>query len=497
MERMENTAKFIAVDLGASSGRVMAARWDGRRFALEELHRFSNGGVHIADRLHWDVLRIWSEMQIGFTKFCTHFRDVPDAIGVDAWGIDFGLLDKAGRLIGNPVHYRDDRTQGIPEFLFSIVSEEEIFAETGVCTWHINTLFQLYSMVLAKDPQLECGATLLTIPDLFLYFLSGSKGAEYTEATTTQMHSARQHGWAKGLLQKAGIPIHILPELVQPGTILRPVRANVLKNCGFGRDFPVVAVASHDTASAVAAIPNMDANSAFISSGTWSLIGVEAAEPNTSKEALRLHFTNEGGANGSVLLLKNLSGLWIIQECLQYWEKQGQQYQWNDVVQAAALAEPFRSLFEPNDERFNVQTNMPAAIQEYCRTTCQPAPETVGAFARALFESLALKYRSVLESLELLTGKTLSTVRVVGGGSLNPLLCQMMADASDRTVVTGPAEASAFGNVMLQAIATRHLPDIEAGRACIAESIQCSVFQAHPSDIWNDAYARFKCLEVN
>ena len=492
---MRNAARFLAVDLGASSGRVMSANWDGRRFALEELHRFSNCGVRVGDRLHWDVLNIWTQMQAGFTRFSGLYQECPVSIGVDAWGIDFGLLDASGRLIGNPAHYRDQRTEGMPNIVFSQVKERMLFVETGVQSWRINTLFQLYSMVIAKDPQLECAATLLTIPDLFSFFLCGAKRVEYTEATTTEMYSLQGAGWARDILAELKIPAKILPEVVQPGTTLGSMRKNVLEDCGFGGEVPVIAVASHDTASAVAALPEMDSESAFISSGTWSLMGTEVVEPNTSEDARRLQFTNEGAATGGFLLLKNLAGLWIIQECLRFWEKEGQRYEWSDLLQAAKDSKPFRSLFDPNDKRFDLQNNMPLAIRDYCRDTGQPVPETTGAFARAVFESLVLTYRLTLASLENLIARELPTIRVVGGGSRNGLLCQMIADACCRRVVAGPAEATSLGNVMVQAIATGHLSGFDTGRACIAESFQRDKFEPHPSAGWDDAYARFRAFE--
>jgi rhamnulokinase len=493
---MKSAVRFVAVDLGASSGRVMAGAWDGRRFTMEELHRFANGGVSVGSGLYWDVLNMWTQMQEGLGKFRRHFPGSPESVGVDAWGVDFGLLDNDGRLMGNPVHYRDARTDGIPPLVLAKVSDEELFAETGVQTMQLNTLFQLYSMVL-DDSQIRCAGTLLTIPALFRYFLTGAKSVEYTECTTTQMYSALGRDWARPMLQKIGIPLHILPEVVQPGTTVSPIRPAILDNCGFAEAIPAIAVASHDTASAVAAIPCMDAHSAFISSGTWSLMGVEVAQPDTSAEALRLHFTNEGGADGAFLLLKLLTGLWIIQQCTQHWRTHGQSYRQQEVMAAAAEAAPLKSLFDPNDKRLQVQNNMPGAIVEYCRATGQPAPETTGAFARCALESLSLKYRSVLESLELLSGRSLRTLRVVGGGSLNPLLCQMIADACDRVVVSGPAEASALGNVLMQAIATNHLPDIKAGRMSIAESVHRTTFEPRRSDAWDEAYTRFKCLEVD
>jgi rhamnulokinase len=494
---MGGGAHFLSVDLGASSGRVMAAHWDGRRFALEELHRFTNSGVRAGDRLYWDALRIWSEMQAGFLKFKTQTHDSPVAIGVDAWGVDFALVDAAGRLVGNPVHYRDERTRGMPEAAFPPLSEEALFRETGVQPWQINTIFQLYSMVLERDPQLERAATLLTIPDLFSNFLCGVRQVEFTEATTTQMFSWRNSDWAREMLEKIGIQPCILPGIVQPGTVLGKICGCVQRESGFDKDVSVVAVASHDTASAVAAIPDMDEGSVFISSGTWSLMGTEVSHPNVSEGARRLHFTNEGAADGRFLLMKNLAGLWMMQECVRHWERDGQLFKWPDLLEAAAQATPFRTLLEPNDKRFEVQCNMPRAIRNYCSDTGQCVPESPGAVARAIFESLALKYRSVLASLEELTSRTFSTIRIVGGGSLNALLCQMVADACDRRVVAGPAEATSLGNVMMQAMATGYISNFDLGRAQIGESIQCAEYRPNPSDAWSEAHVRFKALEVN
>jgi rhamnulokinase len=494
---MGGSAHFISVDLGASSGRVMAAHWDGRRFALEELHRFTNSGVRAGDRLYWDVLHIWSEMQAGFLKFKTQTHHSPVAIGVDAWGVDFALLDAAGRLAGNPVHYRDERTKGMPEAAFPPLSEEALFTETGVQPWQINTIFQLYSMALERDPQLEGAATLLTIPDLFSHFLCGARQVEFTEATTTQMFSWSESDWARATLEKIGIRPCILPGIVQPGTILGKIRGSVQEESRFDKDVSVVAVASHDTASAVAAIPDMDESSVFISSGTWSLMGTEVSHPNVSEGARRLHFTNEGAADGRFLLMKNLAGLWMMQECVRHWEREGQHYEWPDLLEAAAHAAPFRTLLEPNDRRFEVQNNMPLAIGNYCRDTGQCIPESPGAVARAVFESLALKYRLVLASLEELTLRTFSTIRIVGGGSLNTLLCQMVADACDRRVVAGPSEATSLGNVMVQAMATGYISSFDEGRARIRESIRCVEYRPNASDRWDEAYVRFKGLEVN
>jgi rhamnulokinase len=335
------------------------------------------------------------------------------------------------------------------------------------------------------------------IPDLYLYFLCGEKRIEYSVATTTQMYSPSQRDWARQTLNSIGIPVPILCPVVQPGTVLAPVRQDFLRRTGFSGSFPAIAVATHDTASAVAAIPGMDEHSAFISSGTWSLMGVQVAEPNTSEDALQLEFTNEGGADGATLLLRNLTGLWIIQECLRHWEKENRPYSWNDITLAASQSKALQRLFDPNTREFQMPSDMPEAIRTYCRETQQSVPETVGEIARCVFESLSLKYRSVLQSLEKLTGRQLGVIRVVGGGALNIFLCQMIADACDRPVVCGPVEASALGNVMLQAVAAGHLPDASAGRAAIAGSVECVALSPRHSDAWEEAYARFKTVEAN
>jgi rhamnulokinase len=492
---MSHTANFLAADLGASSGRLMVGRWDGSSLSIEELHRFSNGGVGLAGSIYWNALGIWSQLEAGLHLYRSRFNDPPLGIGVDAWGVDYALLDRCGRLVGNPHHYRDPRTAGTPAFVFERFAERDIFAETGVQTMQINTLFQVFSMLRAGDPQLELAETLLMIPDLYLYWLCGEKRNEYTEATTTQMYSPARGDWARQMLSSLGIPLKILGPVVQPGTILAPVQPEILHGAGLIAAFPAIAVASHDTASAVAAIPHLDDHSAFISSGTWSLMGVQVREPNTSEAAQRLHFTNEGSADGGLLLLRNLTGLWIIQECLRCWEKEGRHYNWSDITSAAVEAKPLQRFFDPNATEFHMPSDMPAAIRAYCKGTRQSIPETAGEIARCAFESLSLKYRSVLESLETLTGRHLDSIRVVGGGSLNHFLCQMIADACDRPVVCGPVEASALGNVMLQAVATGHLQDVSAGRAAIAGSVECVALAPRPNDAWEEAYARFKALE--
>lgn len=494
---MTAPARFLAADLGASSGRAMVCNWSGERFQLEELHRFPNAGVPVGCDLYWDALGLWQHLLDSLTKHHAAFGEPPAGIAIDAWGVDFALLEANGRLLGNPFHYRDRRTDGIAARLFEIVPEEEWFAETGVQTMEINTLFQLYSMVRSRDPQLAAARSLIMIPDLFLYFLSGERCAEYTEATTSQMVSLRSSAWAAPLLERVGIPSSLLPPVVQPTTVVVPVRSRVLDECGFSGAVPAIAAASHDTACAVASIPEMDDRSVFLSCGTWSLIGVETSAPNTSPEARRLRFTNEGSAGGGILLLRNLTGLWILQECLRHWKLHGPTLRWDDLVAAAREAPALRSCFDPNDPRLQAPSDMPGAIRRCCSQTRQPVPESIGEIARCAFESLALKVRSCVGSLTQLTGRTFDTLRIVGGGGQNALLCQLIADCIGLAVVAGPVEASALGNGMLQAIATGHISNIASGRAAIAASVQRTTYQPKRSDAWEEAWARFRTLEVN
>lgn len=494
---MKTSSDFVAVDLGASNGRVMVGNWDGQRFTLEELHRFPNRAIAVGNNLCWDALDIWAHVQFGLNEYRLRFQGSPAGIGVDAWGVDFALLDAAGEMLGNPAHYRDPRTEGMPERVFAKVPEEAIFRATGVQTMPINTLFQIYSMIESRDSRLTSAATLVSIPDLFLYFLCGVKGVEFTEATTMQMYAPEDGNWAWNVLREIGVPHRFLPEIIRPGTVAGPLRAGLQRSCGFLSEVPVIVVAGHDTASAVAAIPHLDDGSAFISSGTWSLMGVEIPQPVISEAALRMHFTNEGSASGAYLLLKNITGLWLIQECMHHWKTEGRAYSWNEIVEAASGAEPLRAIGDPNDKRLQVQADMPQAICSYCQATGQPAPETTGQFARFVFESLCLKYRSVLAALEQLTGREIHTLRTVGGGAQNALLCQMTADACNRPVVSGPVEAATLGNVMLQAVAIGSLADQQAGRMAIAGSVVCDRFNPGPGAEWDRAFMRFRDLEVD
>lgn len=492
---MKRSAKFVAVDLGASGGRTIAGLWDGSRFSFEELSRFPNRPLYENGELHWDVSGLWERIQEGLRKAGQFFGGSPDGIGVDAWGVDFGLLASDGALAGKSFHYRDERTRGLSRSFFDKVRERDLYRETGIQTMEINTLFQLCSIVQGGSKVLESSAcTLLMIPDLFHYFLCGVPAAEFTEATTTQMYSIETKNWSQHILSAAGVPRSWMPSIVAPGTCLGPLLPAVKCAAGFPSPVPVIATASHDTASAVAAIPDLDEASAFLSSGTWSLMGVQTSRPDLSDAAFRLGFTNEGAADGGWLLLKNLTGLWIAQECQRHWTSMDQSCDWNALIQAASAAAPFRSIFDPEDPSLHVQANMPAAIRSYCNKTGQAVPQSMGEIVRCAFESLCLKCRAAFDALQLLTGRALACIRVVGGGCLNSFLMQMTADACGCPVIAGPAEASSAGNIMLQAIATGHLRDISAGRASLADSISRLTYKPQATAAWKDAYHRFQQL---
>ena len=488
---MSNTANFLAVDLGASGGRVMLGRWDGARFELQELHRFANEPATIMGRIHWDVLRLWNEIKTGIVRFA-QLKEPLDGIGVDTWGVDFALLDRAGRLIENPVTYRDSRTNGMIEKTYAIVPRREVFAQTGLQTRPLNTLFQLMS--LAGDRQLEAADTLLMMPDLFHYWLTGVKAVEYTAASTSQMLDARERRWATGLLDRLGLPTHFLKPVVEPGTVLGDMRADLLSEVGLRGPVRVIAPGSHDTASAVAAVPGLDERSAYVSSGTWSLVGAEVRQPILTDAAAEQNLTNEGGVDGTIRLLKNVAGLWMLQESRRQWEREGSSYGWTDLMAHADGAAPFQSLIDPDHADFLPPGDIPRRARDFCRRTGQPVPESVGAVMRCCLESLTLKTRQVIESIERVTGTPVETIRVVGGGSQNWLLCQFIADACCRPVVAGPVEATALGNVMVQAIAAGYLPDIAAGRQAIAASATQQTYEPRATTAWDAALARFNRL---
>lgn len=482
--------QFVAVDLGAESGRAVLGQLDGRTLALKEVHRFRNGPVRVAGHMHWDVLRIHEEILAGLAAAVRQHGGFT-SLGVDTWGVDFGLLDRTGALVGNPFHYRDRRTAGVPEKVFERVPRAEVFDATGIQVMELNTLYQLYAMVLERAPALEIADTFLMMPDLVNYWLTGEKVCEYTEASTSQMFDMPRGGWAAGLLERLGIPTRILPRVVQPGTELPGLLPAIADQVG-ARGARVIAPASHDTASAVAAVPASGERYVYISSGTWSLMGTVTPGPVVTDASRELNFTNEGGVGGTIRLLKDITGLWLVQECRRAWARAGDDLSYDAVVALAREARPFQAFVDPDEEAFVAPDDMPRAVQEACARTGQAVPRDRGEIVRVALESLARKYRLTLAMLERIVGHRLDVIHVVGGGSQNQLLCQFAADACARPVLAGPVEATAIGNVVAQAIACGDLGSWAEGRELVRAAFPPRVYEPQDTAAWDEACARFE-----
>lgn len=487
---------FLGIDLGGESGRVMAGQWDGQRMTLEEVHRFSNGPVIINGTMRWDILRLWSEIQHGLSLAAKRYGSSIVSIGVDTWGIDFVLLSKSGEMLGLPFHYRDDRTRGMIDEAFSHVARAEIFAETGLQFMEINTLYQLLALKKNSPELLEAADCFLTIPDFINWCLTGRKVAEFTNATTTQCFHPIQRQWASGLLQRFGLPSAIFPEVIMPGTKIGPLRDSVARFTGL-ESVQVVAVAAHDTGSAVVGVPTANtgkANWAYISSGTWSLLGAEVREANLSSRVLELNFTNEGGVDGTYRLLKNIMGLWLVQRCKRAFDARGLELGYADLVKLAESAPALRSFVDPDDPRFLNPPDMPKAIQDFCCETGQPVPRTEGELVRCALESLALKYEIVLGWLEELTGERVEVIHIVGGGSRNALLNQFAANACNRPVLAGPVEATVLGNLMMQLRASGEISSLSELRSVLRNSSEVHKFlpDAQQAEAWRQARIRFR-----
>ncbi|HZP16871.1 MAG TPA: rhamnulokinase family protein [Terriglobales bacterium] len=481
----EGQKPYLAFDLGAESGRAVLGRVRSGVITIEELHRFPNEPVEYAGGLHWDAPRLWFEMR----KTLAQLADRPLAgIGVDTWGVDYALLGEHGELIENPYHYRDGRTQGVMELVFQRVSKEEIYARTGIQFMPINTLYQLFAARRSNPELLSAAWKLVTMPDLFHFWLSGTAVCEFTNATTTQMVDAVRRAWCTDLLEALDLPAQLPAAIVEPGSVIGRLRREVNAELA---GTPVIAPASHDTGSAVAAISARD-GTAFVSSGTWSLVGTELDSPRITADALRLNFTNEGGVCGTTRFLKNVMGLWMLQCCRQAWASSGKTYEYRQLMELAAEAPAFAHLIDPDDDLFLRPPAMPAAIDEFCRRTQQPAPRSPGSYARAALEGLAFKYRAVIDDLEQLTGIPIRQIRVIGGGSRNRLLNQFTADATGRRVVAGPVEATALGNVAVQLLATGLAASLPEVRAMIDRSFPTEVFEPRETDQWERHAVRFR-----
>jgi len=487
---------FLAVDLGAESGRVIAGGFDGKRVQLDPVHRFGNGPVNVGGSMRWDVLRLWSEIQDGLSAAAKTYGDSIVSVGVDTWGVDYVLMTAADEMLGQPYNYRDSRTEGMLNHALTRVSRKEIFAATGVQFMEINTLYQMLAMQERNPELMQLADVFLMMPDFFHWCLCGSRVVEFTNATTTQFFDPTQRDWSYDLLKTFGVPTEMLPKVVNPGAKLGPLREEIAKLTGLRR-IDVVAPATHDTGAAVAAIPTENtgrADWAYISSGTWSLMGAEVPQPVLTDDALARNFTNEGGIDGTYRLLKNIMGLWLVQECRRSFERNGKPVDYDELKRLANDAAPFRSLVDPDDARFLAPEDMPTAIREYCDAHGQPKPETEGQLTRCALESLALKYRMVLGWLEELTGQRAEVIHIVGGGTQNELLNQFTADACGRPVVTGPVEATALGNVMVQVRTAGEVGTLAEIRDVVRASSSLTRYEPADTEAWNDAYGRFREL---
>src|SRR5919107_78397 len=485
------SAAYLAVDLGAESGRVVLGRFDGGRVSLEEVHRFPNTAVKLPDGLHWDILRILSEIKEGLAKAAREVR--VEGVGLDSWGGDFALLDREGALVSNPYHHRDPRTEEMLARALEKMPKEEIYETTGIQFMRINTLYQL--LAIQDSPLLEVADTLLLVPDLMNYWLTGEKACEFTNATTTQLYDLEAEGWAEDLLQKLSLPVDVFPKIVPPATELGPLLPEVAEEVGLGAQLPVIAVASHDTASAVVAVPAEGESFAYVSSGTWSLVGVETPEPVVTQEAMEANFTNEGGFEGRTRFLKNVMGLWLLQECRRIWAQEGQESSYEELTRLAEEAPASGPLVDPDHPSFLAPGDMPSRIRRFCEATDQRPPEELGQIARCIFESLALKYRWVVAQAGGIAGQNLEVVHVVGGGSQNSLLCQLTADATRLPILAGPVEATALGNVMVQAYARGYVGSLEEIRAVVRRSTDINRYTpGGDTDEWDELREKFSSV---
>jgi len=480
------SAGYLAVDLGAESGRVVLGRFDGGRVSLEEIHRFPNAPVRLPDGLHWDVLRIFGEIKAGLAKVLR--EEEIEGIGVDSWGVDFGLLDGDGALVSNPYHHRDARTDGMMDEAFGMMPKQEIYNTTGIQFLPINTLYQLLAM--RGSPLLEAAETMLLIPDLMNYWLTGERACEYTNASTTQLLDLETGGWSTDLFVRMDLPSGVLARIVPPGTELGPLLPDVAEEVGAGP--PVFAVASHDTASAVVAVPAEGEDFAYISSGTWSLVGVETQKPVVTPGAMEANYTNESGFGDRTRFLKNVMGLWILQECRRQWAREVHEYSYEELARLAEEA-PSGPLVDPDHPAFLAPGDMASRMRSFCEETGQTPPDEPAAVARCVFESLALKYRYAIEQGESLAGRTARIINVVGGGSQNALLCQLTADASGLPVVAGPVEATAVGNVMVQAFAQGRVGSLDEIREAVRRSVEVREYEPQgEEDRWQEAFEKLR-----
>jgi rhamnulokinase len=482
----------LAVDLGASGGRVVSGAFDGRLLELEEIHRFENGPVAMGGRLIWDLPRLWQEVVVGLRAAAARHGGGVASVGVDTWGVDFSFLAADDALLSNPVCYRDPRTRGLLATAEAIVPREEIFAATGLQFMEINSLYQL--LALRGSPVLEAADRLLMIPDLFHWLLSGRRSNERTNATTSQCFDPRANDWAFAMLERFGLPRRIFGTVIEPGTDLGPLRPEVAAETGL-HAARVIVPGTHDTASAVVAVPAAEPPSSrpdwcYVSLGTWALVGAELDRPLVTPACLALNFTNEGGVGGTTRLLKNVCGLWLVQQCRAAWRRQGKEWTWDQLTALAGEAPALVTLVDPDDPALVAPADMPEAIRSLARAAGEPVPESTAAVVRAALESVAAAIRRRIGELDTLLGRRIGRVHLVGGGVKNRLLCQMIADATGRPVVAGPVEATAIGNLLVQLTARAGVVDLRAMREIVRQSFEPETFEPRAAAAWDARLGR-------
>ncbi len=485
---------FLAADLGASNGRVILGRFDGKKLVLEEMNRFENNYVRVQDGLYWDILRLYGSMLEGIGRYAKAYSEPLCGIGIDTWGVDFGLIDRQGRILGNPRSYRDPRgARGMKRF-HEKYGVRTPFDMTGIASYEFNTLYQLYDMAQQEDPQLEAADKLLLMPDLLGYMLCGVKSTEYTNATTTQFMDCRTGGWSKVVLDLAGIEPSLLTGIQMSGETKGRLFAAVMEDTGLSGQTDVFCVGSHDTASAVASLPAKKESYAYLSSGTWSIIGITSDSPLISDQAYDAQLSNEGAITGGCIPLRNIMGLWVIQSCKRYWDREGA-LSWDDIVGMAAAAPAFASFIDMSAQEFYSGEDMPCKIQRYCAATGQAVPQTKGEIARTAYESLAMSYREAFLGLEQMKGGRIDALHIVGGGAKNALLNRFAAGAVNREVVAGPYEATAVGNLMMQVKSAGEVKDFAQMSEVVARSFTVERYEPKGAARWAEAFETYKAVK--
>ncbi len=491
---MAQTGKVLAFDFGASSGRAMLFTFDGEKLSIEEMHRFSNDPVMVNGSYHWDILRLFFEIKKGISKTINAGHKDIEAIGIDTWGVDYGLFDENGKLLGNPYHYRDGRTDGMIELADQKVGKKYIFEQTGIQFDFFNTIFQLMAAKEQHDSTFSLAKKLLFLPDIFNYFLTGEMRNEYTESSTSMLLNPYTKQWNYELMGKVGIPTDIFCEIIQPGNVVGQLSDAICEELGCPK-IPVIAVGSHDTASAVASVPvTEDYSYAYISTGTWALMGVELDAPSITESTYRYNFTNEGGVCGKIRFLKNIMGLWIIQESRRQWEREGKELSFDDLEQAAWGATPFESFIDPDYHDFATPGNMPQKIRNFCERTGQKVPQSEGEVIRCAAQSLAMKCRMVADALEDVQGKKLEAIHMLGGGIKDTMVTSFVANATGKRVVAGPVEATSTGNAAVQFMALGKIKSLQEARTIIRNSFPIKVYEPQDTGLWNQAFEKFKTI---